>query len=28
MEFISWFSKEDLLTNGINDLFLFCISII
>uniref|UniRef100_UPI0031F43255 hypothetical protein n=1 Tax=Russula emetica TaxID=152958 RepID=UPI0031F43255 len=28
MEFISWFSKEDLATNWINDLFLFAISLL
>ncbi len=26
MEFISWFSDEDLATNWINDVFLWCIS--
>jgi hypothetical protein len=28
MEFISWFSKEELATNWINDLFLFAISLL
>jgi hypothetical protein len=28
MEFISWFSKEELATNWINDLFVFAISIL
>jgi hypothetical protein len=28
MEFISWFSKEDLATNWINDLFVYAISLL
>jgi hypothetical protein len=28
IEFLSWFPKEDLATNWINDLFLFIISLL
>jgi hypothetical protein len=28
MEFISWYSKEDLLTNWINDVFLYIIKLL
>jgi hypothetical protein len=28
MEFISWFSKEDLATNWINDVFIYIITLL
>jgi hypothetical protein len=28
MEFLSWFSKEDLATNWINDVFIYIITLL